>query len=65
MHNYVDVSFGNVAVAFCEGDGIFQETLVYRWVKIVNVEYNEFVVFFIRDVGKPVYDRERVFPLVE
>ena len=65
MHNYVDVSFGNVAVAFCEGDGIFQKTLVYRWVKIVNVEYDEFVAFFNWDVGKPVYDGERVFPLVE
>ena len=43
----------------------FFRRLVYRWVKIVNIEYDEFVVFFIRDVGKPVYDRERVFPLVE
>ena len=65
MHDYVDVSFGDVAVAFCEGDGIFQETLVYGWVKIVNVEHDEFVILFIWDVRKPVYDGEGVFPLVE
>ena len=65
MHNYVGVSFGDVAMSFCEGDGIFQETLVYGWVKIVNVEYDEFVVFFIWGVGKPVYDGEGIFPLVE
>ena len=43
VHNDVDVSFGDVVVAFCEGNGIFQETLVYGWVEIFNVEYDEFV----------------------
>ena len=61
MHNYADVSFGD----FCEGNGILQETLVYGWVEIFNVEYDEFVFLFIWHVGKPVYDGEGVFPLVE
>ena len=60
MHNYVDVSFGNVAVAFFEGNGIFQETLVYRWVKIVNFEYDEFVVFWWFKISKWVKNRVRV-----
>ena len=47
MHNYVDVSFGNVAVAFCEGDGTFSGRLSFMdGSKIVNVEYDEFVEFF-------------------
>ena len=58
MHNDVDVSFGDVAVAFCEGNGIFQQTLVYGWVEIFNVKYDEFVFLFVWDVGKLVYDGE-------
>ena len=58
VHNNVDVSFRDVAAAFCEGDGIFQETLVYRWVEIFNVKYDEFVFVIVWDVGKPFYDGE-------
>ena len=65
MHNDVDVSFSDVAVDFCEGNGVFQQILVYGWVEIFNVEYDEFMFVFVWDVGEPVYDGERVFPLVE
>ena len=55
----------NVAVDFCKGNGIFQEALVYGWVEIFNVKYDEFVFVLVWDVGEPVYDGEGVFPLVK
>ena len=38
MQNDVNVSSDDVAVAFCEGNGAFQEILVYGWVEIFNNE---------------------------